>query len=47
VERGVPWRTLWQIAGMSMGTQLVVSALGRQATTRVPQLMGMRGLGCR
>jgi hypothetical protein len=33
VERGVPWRTLWQIAGMSMGTHLVVSALGRQATS--------------
>jgi hypothetical protein len=29
VERGVPWRTLWQIAGMSMGTHLVVVGVGQ------------------
>jgi hypothetical protein len=26
VERGVPWRTLWQIAGMSMGMVSIHSA---------------------
>src|SRR5215213_9849174 len=35
VERGVPWRTLWQIAGMSMGTHLVVLGVG-QATSAGP-----------
>ena len=29
MERGVPWRTLWQIAGKSMGTHLVVVGVGQ------------------
>jgi hypothetical protein len=29
VKRGGPWRTLWQIAGMSMGTHLVVVGVGQ------------------
>ena len=34
MERGVPWRTLWQFAGMSMGTYLVVVGVGQAGHQR-------------